>query len=483
MSRSSPPILILLVLLPLALLLFRASRRTDEASTAKVDRSTEAAEPTLQLVGGEAPTRRSSARAPAWTDGALIAALAALGEVEGLDDQRLVPRADPILKIPSRVERSLRLLADDRLVDDPISLSLPERGAILALGLASATYGRSGSKMPFEVHRVDRFAFVSQVLTAFPSLRPVVARGLVDLLERLRLAERPVLGPEFLDLLVELREGNPSLGDLFDRLIEQCTAELPPDERQRIASEFAAEENDAELVKIALTELLAGEEGARYLELARTRLEDENTPPDVRNAILEALAVAAPIQDAIDLISREESISSQVMMSQVAARAGGDEALLDAYDERLAFGGSALERENIVFGLMGTGNGQALLDIARTDPDPRVRGRAILMGSLESTSANEEVLAAILDGRDQKDDPFIGLPDASVSSALSNLAMNARRNGKMELMAKATAELTSLVRSPDLSPADRGYALHLLERHLDPEELSALKAELDQGQH
>lgn len=487
MPRSTPR-----ALLPLALVVVLAAtlatlalwplRPGDVRERTSAEVPAEAAPSPTPLTAPEPAPLRAAGAAPAWDDETLIAALVHLGEVEELRDPRLLPRSRPILVAPARTARVLELARGRSLQDggdggdakDGAGLSPAERGAVLALGLAGATYGRPGAQAPPAVRDLDRFGFVSGLLQALPDLRPQVAAGLVDLMERLRLGGRPVVGPELLQVVLELRAAHPSLRDLLEQLLEECAAELPGAERRALATMFVHDSEDPTLVRVAFLHLLSGEEGLRYLELARLRLAEEDMPPRVRASILAAVAAAAPLGAAIDLLAAQGEDRRSEPMVHVGEREGGAAALLEAYDARLALGGSAEERERIVAGLEGSSRGEALLDIARTDPDVNVRGRAFVAFSLDPQAASPATLDAVIAGRDQPDDPFIGLSGTTASTVLSNLAARARRTGDVALRDQALAELDAAVRSPTAPRQDRAYALHLLRYHLGPADHAAL---------
>ena len=484
MPRSTLLALLPLVLLPLVLLPLVVvwSARTNDApdppDAVRAGHDRPAASAHAELTAPATAPVRATAETEPWNDAALIAALAHLGEVDQVRDPRLVARSRPILEVPSRTTRTLGLARGTTLVDDPGDLSPAERGAILALGLAGATYGRPSAKAPPAVRALDRFAFVSELIQALPDLRPRVAAGLLDLMERLRLGGRPVVGPEFMQVVLEVRAAHPSLRGLLDGLLEECAVELPADERRTLSTLFVHDSADPTLVKVAFTHLLAGADTARYLELARRRLEEEGTPPQVRAAILDAVAVAAPLREAITLLAEQADGHPGAVMVHVGEREDGAEALLEAYDARLALGGSAQERVHIVAGLEGSDRGQALLDIARTDPDAGVRGRAFIACSLDPEAATTETLDAVLAGRDQPDDPFIGLSGTVSSTVLSNLAACTRRSGDVELHEQTLAQLEAAARATTAPLTDRHYALHLLRYHLDPAAHAALTDQL-----
>jgi hypothetical protein len=476
MQRSAP-LLVFLAALLLATWWFWPGSVGQPASAAPTGTS-RASDPKAELL---APAHRPEGRSAAeesFDDADLIAALAWLGEVGQVFDPRLEPRSRPVLERPARARRTLELVQSTVLVDDPQTLALSERGAVLALGLAAATYGRAGKDVPAAVRAVDRFEFVSAVIEALPHMRPALAVNLVDLMQRLRLGGRPVVGAAFFQVVLDVRRLHPEQRGVLDTLLEECAAELPGEQRRAIATLFVDETDDATMVKVAFAHLLLGTDGHVYLELAAERLEDTATPAEVRNAILDAVAIAAPVEAAIETLAPNLGLASADVLMQVAAREGGTEALLDAYGQRLAFGGAAEERRWIVVGLEDSAHGEVLLDIARTDPDRDVRGQAMVSFSLDSSEATAEALEAVISGRDQPDDPFVGLDPLAATAAISNLALNAGRAGDGELCEQAVAELVATARS-EASPArQRRYALQSLAHHITPGELEALREEL-----
>lgn len=416
----------------------------------------------------------------AWADGELITALTRLGEL-GPPDPRLGARLAALLEWPSRAERTLQLVQGPRLTGGNQTLSLPERGAVLALGFAAATYGRPGADAPPAVRSVDRMAFVTGLIEALPRMRPAVANRLVSLMERLRLGERPVIGPAFLQVLLDCRSRNPGIRPMLDTLLEECTAELPQGELDALAQLFVHRMEDPTMVRVAFTELLKGEDGAVFLQLASQRMGDETIPAGVRGAIVEAVAQVAPVEAAVDAIVEYLEPSSADVMIQLASREGGTEALIEAYAQRLGPSGSAEERRCLLIGLERGGQGELLLDIAQTDPSQEVRGQALISLTLDPDAASAETLEALVVGRSRPSDPFLGLGVADATIALSNLALHSHRTGDLALADRAIEELKQIARSPQLPVAERRRALRKLGHHLPTGHHGALALELDLG--
>ena len=124
---------------------------------------------------------------------------------------------------------------------------------------------------------------------------------------------------------------------------------------------------------------------------------------------------------------------------------------------------------------------ELLFDIARTDPDRAVRGQAMLSVSLGAGQPTSEMLDAVLAGRNQPEDPFIGLDARHSTLALTNLALRAGRAGDGELERRALDEARVVVLSDAYTPRDRRFALSVLARQLPAEELLALQARLAQA--
>lgn len=416
-----------------------------------------------------------------WDDEELIAALTRLGEL-GQPDPRLGVRVGELLERPSRAERTLVLVQGTRLTDGNQALTLPERGAVLALGFAAATYGRPGKDAPPEVRAVDRLAFVTSMIEALPRMRLAVAARLVSLVERLRLDGQPAIGPAFLEILLDCRRLNPSVRPMLDTLLEECTAELPPEEMTALAHLFVHGTDDPTMAGLAFAELLGGDDGAVFLQLATLRLGDRAVLGPVRSAILEAVACAAPVREAVETLAKHLGPGSADVLIQLARREGGTEALIDGYDQRLHPSGSAEERRWLLIGLEQGGQPDLLLDIARSDPSREVRGQALISLTLDPNAATPETLEALLMGRSRPGDPFLGLGLADATIAISNLALHSQRNGDLALSARAIEELKRIAGSPHLPVSERRRALRKLGHHLPTEPYSRLVSELDLGE-
>ena len=478
----SRPVLILAVLLVVAvaaLAAWRTGGANSSTSTHAAEELGPAASVGTGLVDGRETSTRAAPSAPVWNDPELIAALELLGRLPDLLDPELEQHARPILIEPARVTRSLELLQGPQLVRAGVELSFGERGATLALGLAAATYGRPGGELPAAARDLDRHALVVELIEALPLLRAPVAAHLVSLLERLRLDGRPVVGAGFFQVVLDLRRGHPQLGALLDQLLQECAAELPGEQRRAIARLFVNEGEDATLVKVAFAQLLSGEGSGLYLQLARERLGDAQTRPEVQRAILEALASAAPLGEALDAIAPHLDVESVGALVLLSKREGGVAALVAAYDARLTGGLAPEERRWLVAGLEDAGEQDLLHDIARTDPDRSVRGQAMLSVSLNTDRPTTELLDDVLAGRDQPGDPFIGLDALHSSMALSNLALRAGRAGAEELASRALDEVRAMVLSGEFTPRERRFALRNLSRQVPAAELAALQAQLE----
>ena len=121
---------------------FTATPSLTEPSTSQLDRNAHLVE------FPRAGTRRpASQHEEEWDDEVLIKALARLGKAD-LPDPGQVTRIEELIALPSRARRTLELLQGPNLYrgappsQEERSLNSPERGAVLALGFAAATYGR-----------------------------------------------------------------------------------------------------------------------------------------------------------------------------------------------------------------------------------------------------------------------------------------------------------------------------------------------------
>jgi hypothetical protein len=488
MQRQKLPLLIAaLAALAAALAAFLVPW-TPSAETPAVGRSQRAApERTSRLAGAGAtaverarPREAGPAAAPSAACGALdepslIAALRALGELDGLGDPRLPAHLAPLLRAPDNALRTLQLLRERRLAGHAWTPAA-RGGAVLLLTVASAAYAAppaEGELAGLEV-RVDGRALVLALLNDLHAFADVVRARLVESLRAVRLEGRLVLDASYLDAILRLRALHPEARAAYGELLLLVADDLGADERAALHTLFVSETDDPTLMKVALANLLRSADGAPYVQLAARLLADGALDARVRRELLQAVAASAPVDAAATLLAEHARASDLAQATTLGMRRGGAEALGVEYTRLVTNDTDPAARRLLVAGMALSDHG-ALLGITRTDPHDAVRGQALVSLSVGAGAPPAGALEQLETGWRERRDPFTGIPAADATTAAGNLARRTR-GAERE---RALDVLREVARAAEVEGTQRARALATLGRYVTEEEHAALLWELE----
>ena len=442
----------------------------------------------LPLVAAPAGMARHSAGGPAQgggeaqetlpiaelDDAELRAALAHLASVLNDDGPELEAALLPLLRDPRTAQRVLALLVSGELSVDPEALNAEELGAVAAVFYAFELYNSDDADLAWMVAGVDGRAFGSELLAALPSIAEPARGWLAGRLSQASVDGRFVLDPSWLHEILALRRAHPELREMYGSLLENMGAGLGESERQSFYALFLTESDDPTLVKVALSQLLAGGRPETYLVWAAELWAQSEAAPEMRSGIAQAVATAAPPELAARFLGGVAETGMYGAFHALGARENGTEALVDEYDRLVTSNLSATARRMVISGMSSAGEAP-LLGIARTDPDAQVRGQALVTMSLTQQSLTSASIEALRTGYSERDDPHVGVPLEWTTLAAANMV---RSGGDTGLRTQALALLRDIAEDTSLAATQRRRALDSLSPWVDPELRAAIAASI-----
>ncbi|QDU83466.1 hypothetical protein Pla163_05650 [Planctomycetes bacterium Pla163] len=290
-----------------------------------------------------------------------------------------------------------------------------------------------------------------------------LADNLVALLEG-ELAIEP--GPRLLDELLTLRVRHRERANVIDRVLLALAGRLDAKTRDALARWLLADPSDTEAVTRGLVELFALGEPWLALDVARDTF--ERGGPNERHMVALAVAREAPVDMAVGfLVERAGDLGGvPTAWFELGERDGGLDELRLAYaDLRVDETGDPDARRLTVLG-MGGAEAPELRAIALDDPDPDVRGQALLTLTAQDGAGTTRDVEAILDALDRE-------PGGSLS-ALLWASQNVLDQGGGPQRAPHTQQLVDRLRSLVLddtrAPSERREVLEAIEAWIDPNE-------------
>jgi hypothetical protein len=345
----------------------------------------------------------------------------------------LAEQLEALLADPNRVYEVIALLESGVLDEDPAAT----RGAMMLLSAALQYAHQPGAEDAEGGRRL-----VTTLLESLPRLSPALREQLIGQLSAVAVAGRPVLDLTYLRDIIDLRAGYPDLSDEFSRLFSHLADGLAEDEdRTQFYALLANEGADPVAVRVALAALLEDDEG-RFLALAEQLYADAESD-ELRKAVLGALVTAAPVDRAAEVFGQLAQGAEHAEALILGSRPGGWEALEGEYEHLLNSGSQdTTARQMLVAGMTGASE-QRLLDIALRDPDPSVRGQALLTATL-TPDRGPAVVELLRDAYARSDDPSVSIPPNVTVFAAENLVRGnvggARADAVDLLLSMATDE-------------------------------------------
>lgn len=384
----------------------------------------------------------------------------------------------PLLADPSVPGRILaHLAAGDwylAAAEEAQQLSLAEWGGTRALYWALASFHTVAS--PF--HDLERGrALLTELLATLPRIEHALTREwLLRQLAAVLVDGQPLLlwDPSYFEGLLRMRAAFPDQRAAFSALFAGLGDSLAPEERDRLFGALTGDVSDPVLLGTALRNLLRGQNPLAALALARALFDDPRTPVDARRAIAEAVASALedPFEAARFLAERVGQLPDMLAaFGALGASADGFAGLDSEYSQLAAGGSNAAARELAVFG-MGVAAGDhsdRLREIARSDPDARVRGQALL-----SLTSSRDWQPAERDIGDLRAACEAGLDAARAGFVAGNIAGRAQRDGLSAMRDQAVGFLRDLAMDDSLPPKQRRQAAEQLRNHISQAEYAQL---------
>lgn len=334
--------------------------------------------------------------------------------------------------------------------------------------------------MVISAGRGEARAVVLRILERLPELHPACRAFLVDNLVLAASDGRKVLDAQYLDTILDLRRRHPDLAELYSELLTGLGESLTPEERSSFFALFAAEDSDPALVGVTLRNLLEGVQVEFALLLARELYDDEGTSIETRKAILDAVAAHADVFAATDFLAGRAQ-GSEVPIGtwlELGMRDGAEVALETAYLDLAQRSADPKAREAVVMAMRSASPG-VLLSIARTDPDPRVIGQALLTVATPENFRSDPQLAANILGLI---DEALRLRPGEVRAVdflhvVSSVARASSRGGRNDSLERAVAILRDIALDRSVVPGQRQNALEALKPLIPAEQWIALRAD------
>ena len=346
-------------------------------------------------------------------------------------------------------------------------LGIEEYGAVRALYWAILAYVAPYGAVKDAGLGVDGAAFVMEVLLALPDIAEPVLSHLLHMLTEARLDEALVLDATYLEEILRLRALFPGHEGVFSSLLVSMGEGMSPEERTSFFQVFLPDVEDPILLGVTLRNLLQGADPAFALWLAGERFDDAAVTPEMRDAIASAVveASADPFAAVEFLTTRAEAMASMPHLF-LSLGTQGEEATLaleSKYHELLLDGADSGARRLVVSGMRGA-DPEQVLEIARNDPDPGVRGQALMTVSANSGAPLPGELLALREAYTGADN---GIRASQAMGAASNLARRARANGQEDLKREAVSFLVNMAEDRRLSGGTRRTVLAELKGWID----------------
>ncbi len=402
-----------------------AQEHPDSGSQAPVLLSSEEAEPHLRVVD-------SAPDAPPEVmpdDDELIAALRALGSLDEYTsgdvpaiEARVNELTMAVITPIGRLQRAIELLTNGRLTEDPTLASAPERGALRGLVFGSLMH-RHGQRPGSKLRAGNPEPVVALALEGAPTWTEAVRGRLLHLAEAFSTEKGRFLTERHIRHVVELRALHPDIGPFYSTLLGYILKDMPKVDQHLLLDILQGDQEDPILVRLALEQLFGQGKDQLAMGLARAFLTGQDTPLPLRSAVLRAVASAAPMDMALDC-SQEFSKGGELGLAlTLSYRAGGHEAVLERYSA-LVVAGSEPEFRRLL--ISGVSDSSVLLGVAETDPEPKVRGQALITASgLREFNSQGECLDLLESSLGLPPDDPTGLPPHYTAMAVTNIT---RRN-------------------------------------------------------
>lgn len=389
------------------------------------------------------------------------------------DESDIEEALKPIALNPKSGLRVLAMLEQGLLKTSVSDLSEEERGAVQALVFLAAIYngGESTGFLQAEGVHVDGRAFLVKVLRALPNIPSPAKGALAEGLGSVTIEGEHLIDMTYLDEILQLRSKSPDDRELFSALLENMAGELSESERQDFYTLFVTEIDDPTMVRVALSNLLQGAQAERFAALAQLLLDEHgHESPALRREILGAVAASAPPKLAAEFLGKNAASDLLAEFHNLGGRPGGLDALADEYNSLVAGGLRPEARKLLVSGMEGE---ELLVGIAKTDPDPVVRGQALLTATLDSAGASGIVFDTLESAWLNRGDGAAGMPTYQIISSAGNLANPGQHSP--ENSKKAVALLKTIASSEGLSTSEQKSVFGKLKLVLSAEEFESFK--------
>ena len=335
------------------------------------------------------------------------------------------------------------------------------RGSVIALVAGVTLYHQPGWNGPPACREL-----LPRVLDALPEIPFPWIEDLVDGLVEARAGDRPVLGFAFLHEILALRAAHPDLVPVLSRLLEHVADELKATgSDEELYSLLVGETRDPTAVGISLSALLSVRPDD-FLPLAEEMHAQAAEDPELAGAITRAIAASAPVDRAAAALVRLTDGTQLFEFMTLGTRDGALESIASEYNALVAQGEHPDARTMLVAG-MGGETEEALLGIATTDRDARVRAQAFLTGSL-GRPVGADFVRALRKARTGAADARID-PHSSVS-----IAENVLRASPGEARAEARELLLEIAADESIAERVRWKAVAAVKPWADAERLRGL---------
>ncbi|MFN0008425.1 MAG: hypothetical protein ACKVXR_11005 [Planctomycetota bacterium] len=338
----------------------------------------------------------------------LVSRLRAVARAHAQSDvETLEANLEALLRDPRDAWVVLERLGHGGLADDSAAL----QGAVITILAGVSLYNQPGWNGPPGCRE-----FLGRVLDALPDVPMPWLEQLVTGLVEARAGERPIIGFALLPKILALRAEHPDLAPVISLLLEHVADELKETGGyEELYSLLLGETRDPTAVAISLSALLASQPEA-FLQVAEEMHSRAREDPELASAITQAIAASAPVDQAAGALARLTDGTQYLEFLTLGTREGALESLSSEYNALVAQGDHPQARAMLVAG-MGAEEEEALLGIAATDLDSRVRAQALLTGSL-GRAVGPHFVQALREAHAGRGNELIGIdPNASVAIA------------------------------------------------------------------
>tara|TARA_R110002072_G_scaffold80149_1_gene184344 strand:- start:6255 stop:7712 length:1458 start_codon:yes stop_codon:yes gene_type:complete len=402
----------------------------------------------------------------------LLQALRRLGAATSDDPAVLEPLLRPLVRAPALMNDVLALAVGGALDDTLDPGRLGRLGILRSILTATALYDSTPLMDLPGVTREDGDALLDQLLGSLPAWDPLEREPLVSGLVGLTTEGRFVLRARHVPRLLDLLHEHPELEDVWIRLLRVAIRDLPDGERALWMNALLAESSDPAVLELAWAQLLALDPDQRHLRMVMTLLDDPELDRTRRAALMQAVASAAEPRLAAEVLGARARPEHLMQLHTLGVRPGGVDALRDEYTV-LVSGNLRAEGRRLLVAGMSHASTPELLGIATTDPDPMVRGQALVTATA-STLRHEapDALETVCNAWRQREDPWVGTTPHQVLMSASNLARLGpdSRRGALSL-------LREIALGDDVDRRTRESAVARLRRWIPEDEHAQLQAE------